>query len=131
MNSGEDETNRNSFDAANTDDRNESFNNLPDFETVSAECYSHDIEAPSSLHLLTKLSSLARHLESQHPCSKAAVDRVVNSVADILATAGCAIDISAIGKPGKHSTLRKICCLCFSCCTQYFFCLIELYWSPV
>lgn len=90
------EKSRNSSDSTSTDVENISFSDVAYIESMNVESYTQDAEDTSSLHLMTKLSSLARHLESKHRCSKAAVDMVVNSVADILATAGCAIDVSAV-----------------------------------
>lgn len=57
----------------------------------------------SSPQLITKLSCLARQLESQHRCTKVAVDAVVHGVANILAAAGVALDVSAL----HNSSARK------------------------
>lgn len=75
---------------------NSSLTEPSDFETVDSGSSMEAVETLPNPDLLTKLSCLARHLESQHRCSKTAIDVLVNGVADILATAGCAIDVSAV-----------------------------------
>lgn len=63
------------------------------FEETDLDC---DLESVPSPDILTKLSCLARQLESQYRCPIVGVDGVVAKIADILQTAGTAIDVSAL-----------------------------------
>lgn len=108
------ETNRNSFYPASSDAEIISLNDVVYIESVNVESYTQEAENTSSSHLVTKLSCLARHVESKHRCSKAAVDMVVSGVADILATAGCEIDVSTVcNQKSQTSTVllqKNLCC---------------------